>query len=129
MIHFRIRGQCPSKKSAQQIIKVKGNTRLIPNKLYVKWEKPAIEQLKEQMEEKDLSTIDYPIWVKCIIYRNTKRKIDKLNMEQSVHDVLEKAGVIENDFLIECTDGSRRILGVTKEEAHVDIFIYPFSCQ
>ena len=126
MIHLRIYGQTPSKKSSQQIIKVKGNTRLIPNKLYVKWEKPAIEQLQSQMLEKDLSTIDYPIWVKCFIYRNTKRRIDKLNMEQSVHDVLEKAGVIENDFLIESTDGSRRILGVPPGEERAEIFIYSY---
>lgn len=127
MVHFRIRGQTPSKKSKQQIVRVKGSHRLIPNKKYNQWIKGAVSQLKEQKNTKDISTIDYPISVKCLIYRNTLRKIDKLNMEQSIHDALQEAEVIADDFLIESTDGSRRILGVPKGEERAEIFISSFS--
>ena len=178
MIHLRVYGQCPSKKSSQQIIRLKGKKgeevdieryaerlvnlsasiyeqsgdtqkflkakrfiedllksevkssgggmRLIPNKLYVLWESPAIRQLKNQMKEQGLSTITEPVWVKTLVYRNTKRKIDKGNLEQSIHDVLQKAGVIKDDFQIESTDGSRRILGVPAGEERAEIFISSF---
>jgi len=126
MVHLRIYGQTPSKKSSQQIIKVKGSTRLIPNKKYVEWVTRAIKQLKDQMIEQDLSTITELVWVKTLVYRNTKRKIDKGNLEQSLHDALQAAEVIKDDFQIESTDGSRRILGVPAGEERAEIFISSF---
>jgi Holliday junction resolvase RusA-like endonuclease len=129
MIHLRIYGQTPSKKSSQQIIVNKKTKRamLIPNKKYNEWIGGAKKQLWDQMEDKGFETIDTPVAIKCIVYRLTKRKIDLINLLQSIHDALEAAGILKNDFLIESTDGSRRILGVAKGQERTEIFIYPFS--
>jgi len=126
MIHLKVYGQCPSKKSSQQIIKVKGSLRIIPNKKYNEWIHTTIRQLKDQKEEKQFETINEPVTVKCLVYRLTKRKIDLTNMLQSVHDALEAAGIIKDDFLIESIDGSRRTLGVEKGEERTEIFISSF---
>ena len=128
MIHLKIYGQTPSKKSSQQIIVNKKTKRamLIPNKKYNEWIHTTVKQLKDQKEEKQFETINEPIAVKCLVYRLTKRKIDLINLLQSIHDALEAAGILKDDFLIESTDGSRRILGVEKGEERAEIFISSF---
>jgi len=128
MVHLKIYGQCPSKKSSQQIIVNKKTKRamLIPNKKYNEWIHSTVKQLKDQKEEKQFETINEPVAVKCFVYRLTKRKIDLINLLQSIHDALEAAGIIKDDFLIESTDGSRRILGVEKGEERAEIFISSF---
>ena len=99
---------------------------LIPNKKYNEWIHTTVKQLKDQKEEKQFETINERVAVKCLVYRLTKRKIDLINLLQSVHDALEAAGILKDDFLIESTDGSRRILGVEKGEERAEIFISSF---
>ena len=129
MIPLKIYGQTPSKKSSQIMVlpkKKDGSTSrpiLLPNKKYLEWEKQAIFQLKKQKKELGLGTIEGEVEVKCWIYRYTKRRMDLLNPQQSIHDVLEDAGIIKNDFQIKSTDGSRLILGVEKGSERVEIFI------
>lgn len=104
---------------------VKSSTRtiLLPNKKYIEWEKGAIYQLEAQFERFDYPAINKGVNVASIIYRLTKRRVDLVNLQQSIHDVLERAGILENDFLIESTNGSRRILGVNKGEERAEIYI------
>ena len=99
---------------------------LIPNKKYNEWIHTAKKQLKDQKADKDFTLIDKPVSVKCIVYRLTKRKIDLVNLLQSVHDALTEAGILKDDFLIESVDGSRRVLGVDKGEERCEIFIYHY---
>lgn len=109
----------------RQLIKdlPRGKPILLPNKKYTEWEKQAIFQLKKQKKELGLRTIEGEVEVKSMIYRYTKRRMDLLNPQQSIHDVLEDAGIIRNDFLIKSTDGSRLILGVEKGQERVEIFL------
>lgn len=113
-------GQTPSKKSSQQIIRTKKGLRIIPNKKYMEWEDGAVFQVKSQFKDK---TITQPVHIWALVYRRTKRKIDLTNLLQAIHDVLQKARVIKDDFLIENIDKSRRILGVNKGEERAEIFI------
>jgi Holliday junction resolvase RusA-like endonuclease len=128
-IELRIYGQTPSKKSSQSIIinKKTGKMMVIPNKKYMEWEKYAKFQLKEQKERLNLETIKEKVWVKCLIYRLTKRQIDLTNLLQSIHDVLEISGIIKDDCLIYSIDGSRKILGVGPGEERAEIFINSFD--
>lgn len=104
---------------------VRSSTRniLLPNKKYVEWEDGAIYQLQTQKAALRAPMITEPVNVASIIYRLTKRRIDLTNLHQSIHDVLERAGILENDFLVETTNGSRRILGVEKGQERVEIYI------
>ena len=128
-IELRIYGQTPSKKSSQAIIinKRTGKMMIIPNKKYMQWEKYAKFQLKEQKERLGLETIKEKVWVKCLIYRLTKRQIDLTNLLQSIHDVLKISAVIKDDNLIYSIDGSRKILGVGLGEERTEIFINFFD--
>ena len=101
----------------------RGRPILLPNKKYLEWEKQAIFQLKKQKKELGLRTIEGEVEVKSMIYRYTKRRMDLLNPQQSIHDVLEAAGIVRNDFQIKSTDGSRLILGVEKGQERVEIFL------
>ncbi|MCD6194287.1 MAG: RusA family crossover junction endodeoxyribonuclease [Candidatus Aminicenantes bacterium] len=123
MINLCIFGQTPSKKSSQQIVKIKNKLRVIPNPKYMKWEKYAVFQLKKQAEKINLKTIDKPVHVRCKIYRRTKRRVDLVNLLQSIHDVLTKAKIIKDDRLIESVDGSRKIIGIEEGKERAEIFI------
>jgi len=124
-IKLVIRGQTPSKKSKPQIIlnKKTGKRMLIPNKKYQEWIGGAKDQLRSQFP----FTIDYEIRVITLVYRHTRRRADLINGQQSIHDALQEAGIIEDDFLIKSTDGSRLYLGFPAEEARAEITILPFS--
>jgi len=76
-----------------------------------------------QKQNLGLGTIKGEVEVKSLIFRYTKRRMDLLNPQQSIHDVLEKAGIVKNDFQIKSTDGSDVILEVEKGQERAEIFI------
>ena len=53
--------------------------------------------------------IDYPVNVKAIYYMPTRRVVDITNLHSALHDVLVKAGVLQDDNsrIVVSTDGSR----------------------
>jgi len=63
----------------------------------VKWEKKAIKELEKQYQGEP---INFPIKVEVFFFLPDKRKRDIDNMLKTLWDVLEKAGIISNDFLI-----------------------------
>jgi len=60
--------------------------------------------------------------MKILYYMPTKARPDLLNLEQATADILQKAGVIENDKNIYSFDGSR-IAGVDKANPRTEILI------
>ncbi len=50
-----------------------------------------------------------PVNVKCVFFMQTKRKVDKANLEAAIHDLLVDAGILADDNrdIIAATDGSR----------------------
>ena len=125
MIKLIILGQTPSKKNTHRSMYSSYKKRFIiaPSKACLEWENLAILQLMHQMNYQGLETITKPVHCKILVYRATKIKADRLNLYQSVEDALERAGVIENDFLIESHDGSRVYYGVKAEDARAEIYV------
>jgi len=125
MIKFIILGQTPSKKNTHRSMYSSHKKRFIiaPSKACLEWENLAILQLMHQMNYQGLETITAPVHCKILVYRATKIRADRLNLYQSVEDALERAGVIENDFLIESHDGSRVYYGVKIDEARAEIYL------
>lgn len=125
VIKFVILGQTPSKKNTHRPMYSKSKRRFIiaPSGKCLEWEKMAILQLGVQMNFLRLKTITEPVHCKILVYRATKIKADRLNLYQSVEDALERARVIENDFLIESHDGSRVYYGVKPEDARAEIYL------
>lgn len=126
-MRFVIEGQCPAKKSSHVIRRKGSRSWIAPSDEYQAWERDAAKQLMIQKSELGLvEALTYPLHVRFLIYRSGTGRADLTNLNQSCEDALEAGAVISNDFLIESTDGSRRILGVPEGKERVEIEIRPF---
>lgn len=92
---------------------------ITPSKEYQEYEKYCLSYLRQW------GNISYnePVHVKCLYWMRDKRGWPDLgNLLAATSDILEKAGIIENDRLIGSYDGSR-IAGIDKENPRVEILI------
>lgn len=96
-----------TKKNSQRIVTNRKTNRpmIIPSTKYVEYEKACEWILAKQGKPK----IDYPVNVKALYYMPTRRRVDLTNLHEALHDILVKAGVLEDDNckIIVSTDGSR----------------------
>lgn len=91
---------------------------LIPSKTFVDYEKNCLKQLKS-CEEKYTGEI----WCKCEYWLPDKKWYpDLINLLSATHDILEKAGIIDNDRNIVNIDGSK-IIGFDKTNPRAEITI------
>lgn len=69
------------------------------------FEKSAVKQLFPRPEK----PISCPVNVCCVFWMATRRKVDKSNLEATVHDLLVEAGILADDSrdILAGTDGSR----------------------
>ena len=121
MLRIVIRGQPTSKKNSMQLVRIRGRYRLLPSKEYREWMKAAKKQVFVATAGISGLPITNPVHLKALAYRHTKRKIDLSNIYAAVEDMLQEYGVLADDALVESHDGSRKILGVPKDEARVEI--------
>lgn len=94
-----------TKKNHSQIVWVKGKPLIIPSKQYKAYEKACGAFLAPL----PYSMINYPINIKCTFYMPTKRRVDLVNLEEAVLDVLVKYGILQDDNsnIVVSMDGSR----------------------
>ena len=113
-------GRPITKKNSQiPIITKTGKRFIIQSKQYRAYEKDCLKQLMYLYRG---ITITGQISTKMLYYMPTKARPDLLNLEQATADILQKAGVIENDKNIYSFDGSR-IAGVDKANPRCEIEI------
>lgn len=120
MITFTIRLAPITKKNHSQIIKnpKNGNLMLIPSKQYKQYEKDA----KWFMPHTE--TIKGAVNVKAHFYMATRHRVDLVNLEQALLDILVKYKVIEDDNskVVVSMDGSR--VFYDKENPRTEVVIY-----
>ena len=77
---------------------------IIPSKAYKQYERDALWFLNY-----DGDTINYPVNVKAIFYMKTRRKVDLVNLQEALLDVLVAAEILEDDNcrIVASMDGSR----------------------
>lgn len=94
-----------TKKNSQRIITVHGRPRVIPSAQYTRYERDCIAQLARYRTR----AIDTPVNIACVYYMPTRRKVDLTNLNESIHDILVRAGILADDNrdIIASTDGSR----------------------
>jgi Holliday junction resolvase RusA-like endonuclease len=104
-IQFTIPLPPVSKKNSNQILINKANNRpfIMPSERYRKYEKAAVKYVPKH------DMICNPVNVKCVFYMQTRRAVDKANLEEAIHDVLVRAGLLEDDNrdIIASGDGTR----------------------
>ena len=93
-----------SKKNSQRIIYAKGRPMIIPSAKFKEYEK----ECAWFMPKLD-NPIDRPVNVKCLFYMPTRRRVDLVNLEEAICDILVKYGVLEDDNynVVASMDGSR----------------------
>lgn len=91
-----IEGRVYIKKNSRRIFKTRtGRTMNLPSKNFEVFKESALWQLKKYKEK-----LKPPYEVAYIFYIKGKQDADLDNLIASVNDVLEDAGIIENDKLI-----------------------------
>lgn len=118
---FVIRGRPITKKNHQRIVvnRRTGKPMVIPSKPYKEYEQAALWQLKTQR----IPTITEAVNV-CARYWMPDRRSrpDLLGLKQATADILEAAGIVENDRLIAGWDGSR-IMGIDRDNPRAEIIV------
>lgn len=100
MWNFTIHGNPVTKKNSQQILMNPKTHRpfVAPSSQYKKYEKDACKQLLLQaVQHGPAQAIDFPVNIECRYFMQTKRRIDIANLMSATHDILVKAGIIEDD--------------------------------
>ena len=92
---------------------------LLPSKQYRQYEKDCAEFLLPI----PFNTYDCPVNVKCEFYMPTRRKVDLVNLEQAILDILVKYGILldDNSNIVASMDGSR--VYYDKENSRTEIEI------
>ena len=111
-----IQGQPRTKKNSSRIA-FRGNKRvLLPSEAYERYEKVALVQ-----------AVHGPVSVLCRYYlQDRKSWPDLVGLLQATSDILQAAGVIDNDKYIVNYDGSM-IAGLDKNNPRVEIIIHQIS--
>ena len=123
-IRYVLDGPCPSKKSRYRAGKTRtGKLYIYKDPAYAKWEENAINELFITRAELGMPPITGEINLACRIYRADRRKADMTNMEDSIQDALQGAGVIDNDAQVVSQDGSRLYRGVGTANERIEITI------
>ena len=120
-----ITGNPAIKKNSRTIAYNRRTGRMYPvkSKRLYGAEKLANIELRNQWQWR--RAITTPVAVKFLFYRGDKRRVDLSNLYEFAQDVLQNAGVIADDVLIESHDGSRKLYD--KENPRTEITITPFS--
>lgn len=128
MLKLTIDGAPVTKKNSQQIITIRGHSKIIPSKNYKMYEEMALRQLMAQPTP--VAPISVPVTVTCVYRMPTHRRVDLVNLLEATDDILTRARIIEDDCvqIVASHDGSR----VTYDKDHpgVDIWIREVeACQ
>lgn len=119
MIAFTIPIPPVSKKNHGQIIWAGGRPRLIPSKSYIQYEKDCAPFIPHP----SFAPITGQINVKAVFWMPTRRKVDLVNLEQALLDIIVKYGLIEDDNsrIVVSMDGSR--VGYDKNHPRTEVVI------
>lgn len=99
-----IYGAPVTKKNSQQIVPAGGRWIIVPSKKYKQYEKMC-GQFMPMMPE----PISEPVNVKALFYMPTRRRVDLVNLQEALLDVLTHYDVLKDDSsdIVVSMDGSR----------------------
>ena len=116
-----IMGQPRTKKNSSRIALVNNKRVLLPSKAYKAYERVALIQLAR------VQAVHGPISVMCRYFlQNRAHWPDLVGLLQATSDILQAAGVIDDDKYIVNYDGSM-IAGLDKDNPRVEIIIHQIN--
>lgn len=118
---FVITGRPATKKNSSRVVRRGKFTRVLPSEAFMKYEREAVKQIKAL----HLPTITGPVQVEFLYWLTDRRWWpDLVGLLQATSDILQTAGIIEDDKWILCYNLSR-ICGLDKENPRAIIKIWP----
>ncbi|WP_331299111.1 hypothetical protein PK1910_00995 [Veillonella parvula] len=116
-----ILGQPRTKKNSSRIALINNKRVLLPSKAFKEYEKVALMQLAR------VQAVRGPVSVLCRYYlQNRAHWPDLVGLLQATSDILQAAGVIDDDKYIVNYDGSM-IAGIDKDRPRAEITIQPIN--
>jgi Holliday junction resolvase RusA-like endonuclease len=90
---------------------------IIPSQAYKDYEKECFLHIPK------IDTIDYPINLKCVFYMPTRRRVDLVNLQEALCDILVKYGVLKDDNrnIVATMDGSMVLYDKENPRTEVEI--------
>jgi len=122
--HMTIFGAPRTKKNSQRLVKVKGRWLPLPSKPYARWLKAAIPQARVQWFPICHEPLRRPCAIVATFYR-ARRTGDLNNFFAALADMLQEAGVVEDDKFITCWDGSK--LDADPKRPRIELLITPLE--
>lgn len=120
MVKFTIELPPVTKKNHSEILinRKTGKRFVAPSKQYRQYEKEAMWFIPRPEKP-----IDYPVNVKCLFYRSTRRRMDLTGAQQAVDDIMVKAGLLKDDCcdIVVGHDGSRVLYDKENPRTEVEI--------
>lgn len=132
IVEFEIPGRPSTKKTSQQIVFVTNKKtgdkipRVLPSKLYAKYEKRAKEPCYEAWKYKGHEPLDFGIGIVLKIYLNSYIIGDETGYQQAVGDIIEKHGIIANDKYIHWMSDDTHMIHIDKFNPRAVIQIYRY---
>ena len=110
-----------TKKNNMQMI-TRPKPRLIQSKIYRQYESDCLKLLRPPREPLKCEVV-----ILARYYRETRHKCDLTNLNAALHDILVKAGILEDDnyTIVKSTDGSR--VYIDKENPRTEVEILEFK--
>lgn len=92
-----------SKKNSRRVFMHKYTHRMmnLPSEAYDNFKAVAIPQIKQYMYDRDFHIFDKPVMVDYVFYRKGKLKQDVDNSISSINDIMQDAGLLLDDDLIQ----------------------------
>jgi len=118
-IVFTIKLEPRTKKNSQRVFRNSlGHIMIAPSAAYVQYEKDSRWYMPKLQEP-----ISAPVNIKALFYMKTRRKVDLVNLEEALCDVLVHHGVIadDNSRIVACMDGSRVLYDKQDPRTEVEI--------
>lgn len=106
-----------TKKNSQQIIQVHGRPMIIPSAKYKQYEKACAVYMPK------VEAINEPVNVKAVFYMPTRRRVDLVNLQEALLDVMVKYRVLEDDHcgIVRSMDGS--CVGYDKDHPRTEVSV------
>lgn len=127
ILEFIMPGRPATKKTSQRIVKRGKFIRLLPSVRYEQYEKLCKDTFENAWKNKGYEPIAVGVSVKLTITLDSWVLGDSVGYMQSIGDILEKYGVIENDQLIHWTDLDSHMITLPDKinpQAKIQIFRY-----
>ena len=104
MYKITIDGRPASKKNSKIVFYRGGRNFVIPSKAYMGFHEQAVGQLWEwKFMNKFKKPVGVPMWFKMTLFQKGKLRQDMDNALGSILDILQDAGIVEDDKLfLEC---------------------------